>query len=92
MKSMNKNQIMEMSRKELVAACKEAGIKASGKTVDLQEALIATIPAKREMPKEYWAIYRAISKKNPNLSNKAVATRARYAYQKRYAQATVEAE
>ena len=95
---MTKNEIMNMDRKTLQVACKDAGISAKGKTVDLQAALIATLPvdeapkAKKTMPKEFWAIYRNIAKKNPELSKKAVATRARYAYNKRYAQAPAQAE
>ena len=87
-------QITNATYAELKTLAKENGIKANQKKDVLVEQLTALVPSKTKnaMPKEYWAIYRAISKKNPNLSNKAVATRARYAYQKRYAQATVEAE
>lgn len=95
---MTRTDIMNMDRHTLQNACKDAGISAKGKTVDLQAALIATLPvdetpkAKKTMPKEFWAIYRAISRKHPEMSKKAVATRARYAYNKRYAQAPAQAE
>lgn len=40
------------------------------------------------IPAKQWAIYRNIIKANPEMSKKAAMTKARYAYQKRYA--TVE--
>jgi hypothetical protein len=39
----------------------------------------------------FWAIYRSIRKANPEYSVKRLMTKARYAYQKRYATAVAEA-
>lgn len=40
--------------------------------------------ANRNLPAEFWAIYRAVKKAHPEYSGKRLMTVSRYAYNKRY--------
>ena len=42
---------------------------------------------RNSLPKEFWAIYRAVKKAHPEYTPKRLMTVSRYAYNKRYAAA-----